>query len=231
MNETELSLIDQIPILIKEHLGTIKASLVVVRRGQTGKNVLNQVDGRSTSRLTPDGRTQAQTVANLLQKLAIKPTFIYASPLLRTEETAQIIAQFFGIINVHVNFGLIERDFGRLQDKQVADTQSLINTGFLVESHVLGELINNLVEPPEILALRGLMAIVRIMKHHPNQIGLIVTHSALMRYLLGYIDDRNMTGYPAGSVANTAFFELMTDGTGMLKIGRHYGIAPLENKI
>lgn len=47
--------------------------------------------------LTDDGRAEARLMANALKKLNAKPNMVVSSPLTRTRQTAEIIAEVLGI--------------------------------------------------------------------------------------------------------------------------------------
>jgi phosphohistidine phosphatase len=58
--------------------------------------------------LTPHGIERTQTAARVLRKLNIAPQYIFSSPRVRAEQTAEIIAKELGVdveISEEVNFG------------------------------------------------------------------------------------------------------------------------------
>lgn len=65
--------------------------ILVIRHGQSEADILNVHEGRAGFPLTDEGRTQARATARFLHRhYAIEK--IYASPLKRAAETAQILA-------------------------------------------------------------------------------------------------------------------------------------------
>ncbi len=65
--------------------------LHIVRHGQTDWNAIRKVQGQQNSELNDTGRQQAASVRQLLRDIEFKAVF--ASPLLRTRETAEILCQ------------------------------------------------------------------------------------------------------------------------------------------
>lgn len=85
----------------------------------TGK----RLGGRTETSLDEAGRAQASATAERLADLPVKA--VYASPLARTRETAEIIAEPRGL-TVTPHEGLLEVEYGRWTDrplKQVARTK------------------------------------------------------------------------------------------------------------
>jgi broad specificity phosphatase PhoE len=85
------------------------SSLVFVRHGETNANRDGVLLGRLDPPLNDAGRAQAAAVAERLVKLA--PARVLTSPLLRAHETAEIVAEPFGL-DVVVDDRLIEIDYG-----------------------------------------------------------------------------------------------------------------------
>ncbi|MEI6378446.1 MAG: histidine phosphatase family protein [Candidatus Falkowbacteria bacterium] len=103
-------------------------TIYLVRHGQCEDNKNKILNGQRDSELTRLGRQQALATATLLKDKKIKT--VYASPLKRTMETAKIIAENLGIDLVHVDKGLIERDFGYMTGKPTSDISKLAKTTF-----------------------------------------------------------------------------------------------------
>lgn len=85
----------------------------------TGK----RLGGRTEASLDEAGRAQARATAERLAELPVKA--VYASPLTRTRETAEIVAEPRGLA-VTPHEGLLEVEYGRWTDrplKQVARTK------------------------------------------------------------------------------------------------------------
>lgn len=97
----------------------IMSKLFLVRHGQDADNAAGVLNGRRDTELTELGQEQARQVAEKLRDNDVQ--IIYTSPLKRAYETASIIAKKLGIDEVIADEHLIERDFGILTGKPVAD--------------------------------------------------------------------------------------------------------------
>jgi uncharacterized phosphatase len=86
--------------------------IYLIRHGETDWNLIGKVQGREDISLNDTGRSQAKKCAMALQNTGIK--IIISSPLTRAVETANIIANANDSIDVIVDDGLIERDFGEM---------------------------------------------------------------------------------------------------------------------
>ena len=89
--------------------------IIVIRHGETDLNRENRLQGSKgpNPHLNPVGK---KMVEELRDALLVTPTTIYASPLLRTQETARILNEQFQIPIIPVP-ELMERDFGTLSGK------------------------------------------------------------------------------------------------------------------
>ncbi|WP_309129192.1 histidine phosphatase family protein [Microbacterium sp.] len=93
--------------------------LTLVRHGQTDWNLERRIQGTTDIPLNETGRADAHAAASALS--ALKPDAIYASPLVRAQETAQIIAGQLGLAAPAITRGLREREFGEGEGMLVAD--------------------------------------------------------------------------------------------------------------
>lgn len=83
-----------------------------MRHGEAENNVNRVLVGRHLeSHLTSCGKQQASETARLIQNIPIKK--IYASPVIRTMETAEIVSKILGISYV-IDERLYEIDLGKL---------------------------------------------------------------------------------------------------------------------
>jgi probable phosphomutase (TIGR03848 family) len=95
--------------------------VILVRHGENDYVKKGKLAGRLAGvHLNETGRAQAQSATQTLCRMLEKapPAAVYSSPLDRTMETAQPIAQAFGT-EVIPREGLIETDFGEWQDQSV----------------------------------------------------------------------------------------------------------------
>ncbi len=94
-------------------------TLVLVRHGVTAHTVDKRFSGGlggSDPALTADGRAQARATADWLAPLAEEVDAVVSSPVRRTRETAEILAERLGKA-VDLDHGLAEMEFGRWDGK------------------------------------------------------------------------------------------------------------------
>lgn len=89
--------------------------LIVIRHGETLMNIDGRLQGSKgpNEALTENGLREAKA---LRDGLLVTPKIIYASPLLRTQQTAKIINERFNV-TIENREELVERDFGSLSGK------------------------------------------------------------------------------------------------------------------
>jgi len=90
-------------------------TILLIRHGENEYVAKGRLAGRKPGvHLNDNGKKQAQALAEVLQHAPVK--MVYASPLERTIETAEPIAQALRI-EITTEPGLLEVDFGDWQDK------------------------------------------------------------------------------------------------------------------
>jgi len=99
--------------------------IYLARHGQDEDNAEGILNGHRDRSLTDLGIKQAQDIANKIKDADMKFDAIYSSPLKRTLQTANIIADTKGFKEVVPLEGLIERNFGIMTGKLVKDIESL----------------------------------------------------------------------------------------------------------
>ncbi|MDR6868234.1 putative phosphoglycerate mutase [Microbacterium resistens] len=93
--------------------------ITLVRHGQTDWNLDRRIQGSTDIPLNDTGREDALSAARLLAGDSHQA--IYASPLVRAQETARIIARELGLAEPAVTRGLREREFGDAEGMLVSD--------------------------------------------------------------------------------------------------------------
>jgi uncharacterized phosphatase len=93
--------------------------LTLVRHGQTDWNLARRIQGSTDIPLNETGRADARWAAGQLAG-GVHHT-IYASPLARARETAEIIADELGLAAPTLDADLREREFGEGEGMLVAD--------------------------------------------------------------------------------------------------------------
>lgn len=99
--------------------------IYLARHGQNKDNVNGILNGHRDLPLTEVGRAQAIEAAQNILQHNLKFDAVLSSPLIRAKETAEIIATQTGAPDPIVHELLIERDFGVMTGKPVADIKTL----------------------------------------------------------------------------------------------------------
>ncbi|MGO3734929.1 MAG: histidine phosphatase family protein [Canibacter sp.] len=150
-----------------------------VRHGETDWNAAGRLQGRTDIDLNDVGRQQARVAAQQLQ--GQRWDAVWASPLGRTIETAEIIADVLGLPAPHTHAGLVERSYGDGEGAFVKDRKQFVGEA----------------ERPEEVVARGLIALDDLYELHANDHLIIVSHGSFIRYMLDHI-----TGIPTDRVEN-----------------------------
>lgn len=102
----------------KRYTDPTMTTILLIRHGENEYTKAQKLAGRLPGvPLNATGRAQAQAVAAALRK-SVKLKAVYSSPLDRTMETAQIIAEAQGL-NVEARDGLIETALGDWEGKTI----------------------------------------------------------------------------------------------------------------
>ncbi len=97
----------------------------LARHGQDQDNLAGVLNGHRDETLTLEGRRQADGLGLKVKAATAGIAAVYSSPLRRASETATIIAQHAGLPAPIAEKLLIERDFGVMTGKRIADITSL----------------------------------------------------------------------------------------------------------
>ena len=147
--------------------------IFVMRHGQDEDNLAGILNGRRDSSLTELGRQQAKIAAEKLKDNNID--IIYASPLKRAYETARIVADVLGVDEVILDQHLIERDFGILTGKPLADIKKYSKKNLETEKITYFLEVEGAETFPELLE-RGKKVLAEIQERHRDKNILIVCH-------------------------------------------------------
>lgn len=99
---------------------------ILVRHGDTDINDANQFRSRLDPPLNKTGESQAESLAEAIAKENLEVKRIIAGPLLRTVQTADIIAERLGL-SVEQNRGLISWALGFMSGKDKDEYEELLN--------------------------------------------------------------------------------------------------------
>ncbi|RDU36746.1 histidine phosphatase family protein [Neobacillus piezotolerans] len=145
-----------------------------IRHGSTAWNKERRAQGSSDIPLDQDGINEARMLADRLS--GEEWDAIYASPLLRARQTAEIIVGSLGIEEIHFDPRL--REIGGGQIEGTIEEERIAKWGSGWRELDLG------VEKHEEVLERGLPAIKDITEAHPGKNILIVSHGAFIRKIV-----------------------------------------------
>lgn len=95
--------------------------LALVRHGRTAWNHERRMQGRSDIPLDNHGREQAEAAGRLLARAVW--TRVVSSPLLRAQESAEIICSHLPGAELLTDANLLERDYGAAEGMKVGDAR------------------------------------------------------------------------------------------------------------
>jgi probable phosphoglycerate mutase len=160
---------------------TSPTRLFLVRHGATVLTAEDRFAGATDVQLSDEGRGQARRLAARLKREPIKA--VYASPLDRTMETARLIAEPHGL-NPKPRDGLREISHGRWEQM----TRKEVEAQFPAEAAAWDQdpFTSAPVGGESGLAVtaRALPALLDIVRAHPGEHVLVVSHKATIRLLL-----------------------------------------------
>lgn len=108
--------------------------IIVIRHGLSEGNRAGLIQGHSDSPLSEIGKAQAQLLGRFLDKQGIIPDTIYASPLKRAFQTAELMAEQLGIRPEIVRAeGLKEIDVGKLSGLAIEQAMEQYPDGFQMD--------------------------------------------------------------------------------------------------
>ncbi len=152
------------------------SKILLVRHGQTDYNKNKIIQGQTDIPLNALGKEQAFKTAKHFKDEKID--LIIASPLIRAQLTAQIIAKEINYTNeILINPAFIERDFGEADGKNIP----------LYIDLVYQEKVNGL-ETTANLKKRMVDGILEVAKSYPDQNIMIVCHSHSIKAVLAALE-------------------------------------------
>lgn len=133
-------------------------------------------------KLNEDGQAQAAALGNRLADLPLHA--IYASPLERTMETAQAIQQHHPGLMVHENHEIGEVQYGDWEGKKIAALRKRKMWEVIQEYPSRASFPNG--ESLRGVQTRAVNEIERLVKQHPNQTVVLVSHADLIKMVLAH---------------------------------------------
>ena len=156
--------------------------LYLVRHGETEWNRLRRIQGLTDIPLNDTGREQARRTGMLLTRRPIAR--VYASPLGRARETAEIIAGELGLPEPDLNAEFVERNYGDAEGMGFYDMDLKYPAGTDVPGR----------ESREDVAARVIPALQAVAAAHPGESIVVVSHGGAIRAAL-------MAAEPGGGFA------------------------------
>jgi uncharacterized phosphatase len=147
-------------------------TIYLVRHGETDWNRERRIQGSTDIPLNDTGRAQAAASGELLASR--RWDGVYASPLSRAFETAQIIATRLGLPEPAIVPEVAERRYGEAEGL----TGDEIDARFPGDSPVPGR------ESRDDVAARAIPAIVALAERHPGESIVVVSHGGVIRTIL-----------------------------------------------
>ncbi len=179
-------------------------TIYVARHGETEWNVKGLIQGHSDSNLTKNGIKQAKILGKELKD--IKFDAVYSSDLWRAKRTAEIVT-LERKLAVVTQKALRERNFGGLEGKTRENLKILSE---LKRKNVPYESIG--IEADEKVVARAITLLREIAVAYIGKNVLVVSHGGLLRALLIHLGFAIDDQLPPGSVGNTAYVKLKSDG-------------------
>ncbi len=176
-------------------------TIFLVRHGRTKANEEERFAGRTDEPLLEIGKEQAKQAALHLADQNINITAIYASPLVRTIETAQIMAK---VLNAPVKLeeGLNEIRIPQWDGRLKTDLFEDHKTQYPIWKKDPSSFALPGAETLQELQTRAVYAMEKIFALHKGENVVAVTHLAVSRCLLLHYSGRPLSEYRTISVAN-----------------------------
>src|SRR5690625_2263908 len=159
-----------------------------VRHGRTEWSRKRLLQGRTDNPLNAEGYFEATKAAQNLQRMGNWHA-IYSSPLMRSVQTAQRIAEILSIARVHRLENLIERDFGPAEGIHLGDFDEETRQELMCAK-----------ESDEEVQARALASFRHIAQHHRSHNVILVGHGTLFRLGLSAVLDCDHPGILNGDV-------------------------------
>lgn len=202
------------------------AILYIVRHGQTDWNAQKKVQGQIDIPLNATGEEQARQTAALFKNIHFDAVF--SSDLLRAQRTAEIITLEKDLA-VQTTRLLRERNFGPHEGMLIEELKELEKDleNLSKEDRAIHKLHPD-IENDEELVGRFITFLREISVAYADKTVLVVCHGALIRTFLIHLGVGTYQTLPHGSVENTAFIKVLSDGVEFEVVETH-GVK-LQNK-
>lgn len=177
----------------------------LVRHGETAWNAAGRLQGRTDVPLGEAGVAQAQATARAAKAdpLALKLggwRSIYTSPLIRAKATATIIGRELGLRPI-ADEAWVERSFGILEGRTREELEREYPDWWEREEEIPG------LESASELRARARKALERLVRRHPGEAIIVVSHGACLNALISDVSGMPRAGRPR--LANGSYSVLL----------------------
>ncbi len=166
--------------------------ILLIRHGATALTAEDRFAGSTEVGLSEEGRRQVTSLAERLQTQNIDS--IYTSPLLRTRETAQIIANGHGL-KPQVCEELREIDYGRWEGLTRAEVETRYNDEYRMWAEDPFTIAPQDGESGINVLNRALPLIRRVVESHRHRTVAVVSHKGTNRLLVSSLLGFDVRGY------------------------------------
>jgi probable phosphoglycerate mutase len=166
--------------------------IFLVRHGATSLTAEDRFAGSSDVSLSDEGRRQVASLAERLKNECLDA--IYASPLGRTVETAQILAAPHGLRPI-LEPGLREIDYGHWEGLARAEVESKFSAEYAIWQEDPFTIAPGDGESGVNVLNRVLPVFRRIVEAHRHKTALVVSHKGTNRLLISSLLGFDMRGY------------------------------------
>lgn len=185
--------------------------IYLIRHGQTVLNKAGALQGRSDQPLNEVGIAQAQAAAAKLAERGVSFEHVYASPLRRAIQTAQIVAPD---LPVQVDERLIEMDYGPYEGADLNNLPPEVLTFF--QDFVHNPAPDGMEQLADVVARTG--AFVESIAGLVGDV-LVSTHAIAMKGILEYLTPTSGGSYWSKHLGNCEVYTV-ANGRGLLDVPR-----------
>lgn len=165
--------------------------IYIARHGQNEDNANGILNGHRDLPLTELGIKQAHQLATHIKDSGLIFDEIYSSPLQRAHKTAEIVAETLGMPEPKKFDLIIERDFGSMTGKLIADIEALCGPDIIKTDVITYFLTSDKAETFPDLIQRGQKVIDYIKGNYHEKSILLVCHGDIGKMIYGAFYQEN----------------------------------------
>lgn len=168
----------------------MSVEIFIARHGQNEDNVNGILNGHRDLPLTDVGRQQARELGQGIIDAGLRFDAVYASPLSRAFETAQIVSEMINLPEPTIMPELIERDFGVMTGQKASDIEELCAPDIIKTDTITYFLNPEGAETFEDLVERGHGVLEEVRAKHIGGKVLLVCHGDLGKMVYAAATDK-----------------------------------------